>query len=261
MYKQSTKANGGDCLVVKSSPIQVNPKFVPVGYSDAVLGSVRTTFTAKAQEDVFLKYFYLSSANDGVINDIRIGNQSLNCSDSAIDACLFGLQPLGLQRKPFIGVAVDGNIQMSVDVTFDGGAPNNVFQGAFSCEAVEKAPTLQAQGQALNKFFGLGTVVVPAGGSATLSAQALRDCFLKDMVLRSHGTTAFGLVVTDITIKGRSILSGQASDAIDFRLFSPELSATLEGINVAIETNQRVQVTVLNTTGTSVLVGGGLYAE
>jgi hypothetical protein len=261
MYKQSTKANGTDCLVVKSSPIQVNPKFVPVGYDDAVVGGVRTTFTAKAQEDVFLKYFYLSSGTEGVVNDIRIGNQSLNCSDSAIDASLFGLTPLGLQRKPFIGVAVDGNIQMSIDVTFDGSSPNNFFQGAFSCEAVEKAPTLQAQGQALNKFFGLGTVNVGAGASATLSAQALRDCFLKDLVLRAHSGTALGLVVTDITIKGRSIFSGQASDAVDARFYSPELSGMLEGINVAIETNQRVQVTVLNTTGTAVLIGGGLYAE
>ncbi len=253
MNKQSTK---NDCLTIKGGSSDVMPKFVPVG-SGAVTGGVKKTFTAKAQESVYLKYFLADASAKGVVNDIRIGNQSLNCSDSAIELLAFSSLS---QRRPLIGLAVDGNIQMSIDVTLDG-AGSEAFQGGFTCEAIEKAPTIAQQGNAINKFFGLGSVSVPAGGSAQLNAQALRDCFLKDLLVSSHEGTDLGLVITDVTIKGRSIFSGQSGDAVGVNVVNQWAQAGLVAVNTMIETNERVTVTVSNGTAGAVIVAGAFFTE
>ncbi len=250
------KQTNTDCLTLKGGQSDVTPKFVPVGFG-AVTGSTRTSFTSKAQESVYLKFFLANATTFGVVNDIRIGNQSLNCSDSAIDISVFS--PAN-KRRPTVGVAVDGNIQMQIDVTLDGAGAEQ-FQGGFSCEAIERAPTIAEQGNAINKFFGLGSVAVPAGGSAQLNAQALRNCFLKSLLVKVHEPTSFGLVVTDVSIAGRSIFSGQATDGIGANVLEPLTADGLIGINTMIATNERVTVTVANSTGAIVIVGGSLYAE
>ena len=240
------------CITVKTSE-QVNPKFVTLGYG-AAAAATKTTFTAKAQEDVFLRYALLTADKDGMINDIRVGNQSLNCSDSDIE---FKALEYSTKRRPLIGVAVDGNIQIAVDVTMEAAA---TFGGGFSCEAIDKAPPLSAQAPMLNKFFGLGSVSVPAGGSATLSAQALRGCLLRDLMLHAHGSST-GIIVEDITVKGRSIFSGQASDGIALDVLSTDAFAQYVAINTALQTNERVQVSLKNTAAAAVTVGGAVYAE
>ena len=244
-----------DCITIKGGVSDVTPKFVPIGYGP-IVGGVKTTFTAKSQESVYLRNLICDASTFGVVNDLRIGNQSLNCSDSAIELKTFTEFS---QRKPFIGIAVDGNIQMSIDVTLDG-AGSEAFQGGFSCEAVEKAPTIAQQGNAINKFFGLGSVSVPASGTAQLTAQALRDCLLKDLLLTAHEANAFGLVVTDITVKGRSIFSGQSGDAIGLNVLSEYTMSSLVSVNTTIETNERVVVTLANGTAGAVVVGGAFYA-
>ena len=101
---------------------------------------------------------------------------------------------------------------MSIDVTTDA---NSVLSGAFSCEAIQTAPSISAQCNAINKFFGLGSVAIAAGAAGQLTAQALRNTTLKDLVLSCHNEAATGNIdVTDITIKGRSIFSGQAGDVV-----------------------------------------------
>jgi len=241
------------CITVKTSE-QVNPKFVTLGYGSAA-AATKTTFTAKAQEDVFLRYALLTADKDGMINDIRIGNQSLNCSDSDIE---FKALEYSTKRRPLIGVAVDGNIQIAVDVTMEAAA---VFGGGFSCEAIDKAPPLSAQAPMLNKFFGLGSVSVPAGGSASLSAQCLRGCLLRDLMLHAHSASAAGITVEDITVKGRSIFSGQAGDGIALDVLSTDAFAQYVSINTALQTNERVVVTLKNDTAGAVTVGGAVYAE
>lgn len=243
-----------DCLTIKGGASDVTPKFVPVGYG-AVTGGTKTTFTAKAQEDVYLKYLIASATGYGVLDDIRIGNQSLNCSDSGIELQTFSEMA---KRKPVIGIAVDGNIQMSLDVTLDGAGAES-FQGGFSCEAIEKAPAITSQN--LNRFFGLGSVSVPASGSAQLSAQALRDCFLKDLLVSAHADNDFGLIITDITIKGRSIFSGQSGDGVGVNVVNQYATAGFISVNTMIETNQRVVVTVSNTGAAAATVSGAFYAE
>jgi len=241
-----------NCITVKQSE-QVNPKFVTLGYGSAA-ASTKTTFTAKAQEDVVLKFALLTADKDGLINDIRIGNQSLNCSDSDIE---FKALEYSTKRRPLIGVAVDGNIQIAIDVTMDDAA---VFGGGFSCEAIDKAPSLSAQAPQLNRFFGLGSVSVPASGSATLSAQALRGCTLRDLILHAHGASS-GIVVEDITVKGRSIFSGQASDGVALDVLSTDTTANFVTLNTPIQTNERVQVQLKNTTIAAVVVGGACYVD
>lgn len=250
------KATANNCLQIKGSTNDVTPKFVPVGYG-AVTGSVKTTFTASANQDVYLKYLLAKASTYGVLNDIRIGNQSLNCSDSAIELTAFSEFS---QRRPLIGVAVDGNIQLSLDVTLDG-AGAETFQGGFTCEAIEKAPTIAQQGSAINKFFGLGSVSVPSAGSAQLSAQALRNCFLKDLLVVGHEASDLGLVITDVTIKGRSIFSGQSGDGVGVNVVNQHAQAGLVAVNTMIETNQRVIVTVANATAGAITVSGAFYAE
>lgn len=239
---------------------RVTPKFVPISKVSFTPGT-KATITAQAQENVFLKFLLLDASSTGYVNDIKIGNQSLNCSDSSIDLQLLAYNS---QRMPMIGVAVDGNIQASIDITMDGVGAQQVI-GGFSCEAIDKAPTLTAQCDALNKFFGMGSVTVSASSSAQLSAQALRDCTLSDLVLANHSLADVKnteLRVTDITVAGRSVFSGQAADSLGFSVFSEEAQKLLESFDVEIQTNQRVIITVANDNGTkTATVGGGFFVR
>jgi len=245
-----------DCLTLKDGQ-SVNPKFVPMGRA-ATAAAVPTTINSQSQEPVFLKALFLE-VGAGVVNDLRIGNQSLNTSDSAIDTALFAPNQ---QRKNVIGVAVDGNIQMSVQVTTDAGS--NVT-GAFSCEAIQSAPSISAQCNAINKFFGLGSISIPAlgvGNTVTLTASALRNTTLKDLVLACHDDQFSALIdVVDITIKGRSIFSGQAGDVVSLTSLNSTTQGFMVGINVPIETNERVTVTLTNNHVAALIVGGGLYCD
>ncbi len=249
MYMQNTQ----NCTL-KADPVSVNPKFVPSTFG-ATTGN-KIQLLAQSQEPVLLKYFFISASAAGAVADLKIGNQSLNCSDSAIDLSLFDPYT---QRKPLIGVAVDGNIQISADVTTDGDA--DVTAG-FSCEAIKDAPSMNEQGSAIDKFFGLGTVSVPNGGSAQLSAQALRDCYLKGLVIASHDDANKNkLTVTDITIKGRSIFSGQAGAGVGIDVLMTQTQDFALAVNTAISTNERVVVTIANSHTAAIVVGGGAYCE
>ena len=243
-----------DCLTLKDG-LSVNPKFVPMGRA-ATVPAVPQTVTSQSQEPVYLKAIFLS-VGAGVVDDLRIGNQSLNCSDSAIDTALFAPNQ---QRKNVVGVAVDGNIQMSVQVTTD---LASAITGAFSCEAIQSAPSIRAQCNAINKFFGLGSVsIAPAGGTATLTATALRSTTLRDLVLSCHDDQFSAEIdVSDITIKGRSIFSGQAGDVLSLTSLNATTQGFMVGINIPIETNERVTVTFTNNHIAALIVGGGLYCD
>jgi hypothetical protein len=248
MYKQSSNC------VVKSAPSTVNPKFVPATFGATTANKLQVT--AKSQEPVLIKYLLIQASDNGVVEDLKIGNQSLNCSDSDISLALF---KSSTQRKPAIGVAVDGNIQLTIDVLTDGDA--NVSAG-YTCEAIESAPSMNEQGDAIDKFYGLGKVSVPAGGSAELSAQALRDAMLKSFVLHSHDSAnAAKVTVADITIKGRSIFSGQASTGIGVDIFDTETQDFTLMVNTAISTNERVTVKLENSHTAAITVSGGGYCD
>ncbi len=243
-----------NCITLKGDASRVTPKFVPVSRV-ATTAATLATATSQSQEDVYLKYLTLS-VGAGVVNDLRIGNQSLNVSDSAIDTALFNS---ATQRKPLIGIAVNGNIQMSIDVTTDA---DGAVTGAFSCEAIDCAPSISEQGPAINKFFGLGSVSLTTGASGQLSAQALRNTTLKDLVLSCHDAAESSKIdVTDITIKGRSIFSGQAGDAVSLDALLSEAQGFMVGINIPIETNERVVVSLKNNHSGTLVVGGGLYCD
>ncbi len=241
------------CIKLKAGE-QVNPKFVPVSRS-ATTAATLATSTAKSQEPVFIRFIYLSMGA-GVVNDIKVGNQSLNCSDSDMSFALFQNDT---QRKPLVGLAVDGNIQMAIDVTTDA---DSALTGAFTCEAIETAPSISEQGNAINKFFGLGSVAIGAGATGLLTAQALRNCRLKDLVLACHTAAESSKVdVTDITIKGRSIFSGQSGDVISLDALATDTQAFTVSIDTPIQTNETVTVSLKNNHSGSLTVSGGLYSE
>ena len=241
------------CIELKAGQ-QVNPKFVPAERS-ATTAATLATITAKSQEPVFLRYAYVQMGV-GVVNDIKVGNQSLNCSDSDISYALFQNDT---QRKPLVGLAVDGNIQMAIDVTTDA---DSAVTAAFSCEAIESAPSISEQGDAINKFFGLGSVSIATTATEVLSAQALRNCTLKDLVLACHTAAESSKVdVVDITIKGRSIFSGQSGDVVSLTALASETQGFSVGINTPIQTNETVTVTLKNNHTGTLIVSGGLYVE
>ena len=241
------------CIELKAGQ-QVNPKLVPAERS-ATTAATLATITAKSQEPVFLRYAYVQMGV-GVVNDIKVGNQSLNCSDSDISYALFQNDT---QRKPLVGLAVDGNIQMAIDVTTDA---DSAVTAAFSCEAIEAAPSISEQGDAINKFFGLGSVSIATTATGTLSAQALRNCTLKDLVLACHTAAESSKVdVVDITIKGRSIFSGQSGDVVSLTALASETQGFSVGINTPIQTNETVTVTLKNNHTGTLIISGGLYVE
>ncbi|MAB40260.1 MAG: hypothetical protein CL525_14350 [Aequorivita sp.] len=241
------------CIKLKAGE-QVNPKFVPISRS-ATTGAAVATVTSSSQEPVFLRFLYLSMGA-GVVNDVKVGNQSLNCSDSDISFALFQNDT---QRKPLVGLAVDGNIQMSIDATTDA---DSALTGAFSCEAIETAPSISEQGNAINKFFGLGSVSLATTASGTLTAQALRNCRLKDLVLACHTASESSKIdVTDITIKGRSIFSGQSGDVVSLDALQTDTQAFTVSIDTPIQTNETVTVSLKNNHSGTLVVSGGLYCE
>jgi len=241
------------CIELKAGQ-QVNPKFVPAGRA-ATTASTLASITAKSQEPCYLRYLYVQMGV-GVVNDVKVGNQSLNCSDSDISYALFQNDT---QRKPLVGLAVDGNIQMAIDVTTDA---DSAVTAAFSCEAIESAPSISEQGDAINKFFGLGSVSIATTATEVLSAQALRNCTLKDLVLACHTAAESSKVdVVDITIKGRSIFSGQSGDVVSLTALASETQGFSVGINTPIQTNETVTVTLKNNHTGTLVISGGLYVE
>ena len=134
------------CIELKAGQ-QVNPKFVPAGRS-ATTAATPASITAKAQEPVFLRYLYVEMGV-GVVNDVKVGNQSLNCSDSDISFALFQNDT---QRKPLVGLAVDGKIQMAIDVTTDG---DSAVTAAFSYEDICRAPAGRRNQQIFRVGFGI----------------------------------------------------------------------------------------------------------
>lgn len=241
------------CINMKKGE-QVNPKFVPVSRS-ATTSSVLAISTAKSQEPVYLRYLYLSMGA-GVVNELKVGNQSLNTSDQAISFALFQNDT---QRKPFIGLAVDGNIQMAIEVTTDA---DSSLTGAFSCEAIEDAPSISEQGPAINKFFGLGSVSLATTATGTLQAQALRNTRLKDLVLACHDLAESSKIdVLDISIKGRSIFSGQSGDVVSLDSLASNTQAFTVSIDTPIQTNETVTISLKNNHSGTLVVSGGFYCE
>ena len=156
-------------------------------------------------------------------------------------------------------------------VTIDGSGAGETFQAGLSCEAIDKAPSIAEQGSAINKFFGLGSVSVPAkagtvNGSAELSAQSLRGGILiKNLMLHVHGETTTiasnGIIVKDITIKGRSIFSGQSADGVGLNVLNSFVKAGEIGVNIPMDTNERIIVKLENTTDSAKTVGGCAFVE
>jgi hypothetical protein len=69
-------------------------------------------------------------------------------------------------------------------------------------------------------------------------------------------------VVTDITVKGRSVFSGQSGDAISLSALQNDVQGAFVSLNLPIETNERVIVTLQNLNATTAaVVGGAIYAE
>ena len=108
----------------------------------------------------------------------------------------------------------------------------------------------------------MGSVAIAAGAAGQLTAQALRNTTLKDLVLSCHNEAATGNIdVTDITIKGRSIFSGQAGDVVSLATLQSTTQAFMIGINTPIETNERVTISLFNNDAAAQTIGGGLYCD
>ena len=69
-------------------------------------------------------------------------------------------------------------------------------------------------------------------------------------------------MITDITIKGRSIFTGQSGDVVGSVGLETFVQAGLVGINTLIDTNERVIISLKNNAGAGAVdVSAGFYAQ
>ena len=94
-----------------------------------------------------------------------------------------------------------------------------------------------------NAFLGLGTVSVPAGGSATLSTTALA-AFQPERLFVQAATSLAEITITDVKIGVKSQLAGTA--AIPAIAFQPDAIGSRFQID-PVPVGQQVSVTVVNS--------------
>tara|TARA_Y100001973_G_C5154010_1_gene309712 strand:+ start:369 stop:1157 length:789 start_codon:yes stop_codon:yes gene_type:complete len=238
--------------------------------SAPIAGGATGTVTATAQVPLLLEDIALTfELNDGFsVTDFKLAGQSLMCSDQAFSGKALSVLS---QTESFrsISCPIDQNQQFEISIDNYGavGASFGFAIGTTPIAQSQVLPTSQL-GQAINVFFGLGrAVAIPAGGSGTLSATALRPCTLGRLVLVEDGVAGISVAdmddfeITSIKVNNIELLSGSASDnpvpAKTCSYWSTLGQDLLLAYPIAL--NGNITITIKNNGAGAKSVSGGIF--
>tara|TARA_R110002096_G_scaffold268624_2_gene462503 strand:- start:2750 stop:3562 length:813 start_codon:yes stop_codon:yes gene_type:complete len=224
--------------------------------------------TATIQRPAVLQCLNIDSTDGlGDITNITVAGLSLFVSTgSAALACFSSFSNSALAAKQrSIGISINNNQTVVVQGSLVAGG--NVGMGIsidpLKSPADVKSPANQAHGY--DFIFGMGTILVPAGGVATLAQTATRPVTLGEVILASHtpAVNLDDLVVESVEVAGLEMLAGAtATQQIPLSILTNN-SGDVAGLRLSypIAANAQVRIRVRNFNAAACQVSGGIFIE
>jgi len=234
--------------------------------NNVILGAAGTfTMVATAQRSLLLETLNIEAAaggvnNFGTISAVNIAGQSALTSNAVCGISMFRSTSFCAKSRA-LGISVENNMQ--VTVIGNTTAASNVSM-AIGCQPIptSSVKTRSAQAESYNYVHGCGTVVVPAGATATMTSVSQRQVTLGSIVLElgSAGNVE-DLYVTSFRISGLEQLAGQTGNQ------QVPLAAFLENasmcndltLGICINPQAQVDIDIQNIGGAPVTVNGGIF--
>ena len=144
-------------------------------------------------------------------------------------------------------------------------AAGNTSFGWF-CDPITQAVGNDSEGEFANWIYGLGSVNIPFGTSATLTAVANRPCTLGQLILANHSVGAIpssNLLVTSVTVAGDELMAGDGTQQAPISSFlnSSQAASGLD-LNYRIPYNANVTITISNVDAALLgTVAGGVFCR
>jgi len=233
------------------------------------------TISATSALNLILDSFYINATVEtpdrtALITAMSLSGQSLFASDKGFP--LVGFLPsnnYAIEGINALGLTIATNQVFSITCDHLFTTPLSVTNPcgfSISTEPTDIVVSPNESGSLLNYVFGLGRVVVPFGGEATLEAVSLRDdVFLGRLVMDCGDANKGKIQITSIKVDGIELLSAQTPTQTPTLIsqFTPD-SNDKNGLqlNYVVRQNSRVSITVKNVDGAlNIPVVGGIFCK
>jgi len=231
------------------------------------------TATAEAQSSCLLQSLTIDAQTageqtQGVITECTVAGQSVFVSDQS--ACLSAFGPTAFNANArSLGISINNNMKVVVQGTSASATAAISLGIQVDPLPDDKVKTRANQAHAYNFCFGMGEKVIPAAGSATLSARSNRAVTLGDIILQNNTLPAAfvlseDLVVTSLTVGGLEMLNGvTGAQEIGLACFGAQAS-NYTGVKLAYPINPQteVSITVKNyDAANAATVAGAIFCE
>lgn len=231
---------------------------------DGAASTVKT-LTGQTQVGLLLEDVVLESSQTGLVTDILLAGQSVMCSDLGMDLRAFASNSYCDGHRA-LGVPFNKTQFVTVKATLDA---NGTIAGLVNVQGLPEdvkaagLPDVNALGERLHYAFGLGSVVVPAGGTAFITATATRDCTLGLIGFSAIAATILDLTITQIKHNGRELLAGRQDATVDevpLIGFSHQ-NTDVDGRILAcrVKTNDKLVIGLRNYNAGNLTVWGGIF--
>ena len=226
------------------------------------------TLSATAQLPLLLEDLVITSqqADGFTVSEIKLAGQSLMCSNQNFVGKGFSY---AAQSEGYRSVSCPIDQNQTFEITIVNGAQAARFGFAVGTTPIAQSqviPTSQL-GQALNYSFGLSNAVVPAGGTAKMTATALRPVTLGRLILSEVGKAGVKfdeleeIEIQSIKVNNIELLSGNATDnPIPAQVCS--VYSTLDQdllLAYPISLNGTIEITLKNNGAADTTVEGGIF--
>jgi len=230
--------------------------------SGAPVAGAAPLLTATPQKAVMLGVLNIESSQLGNVTDITVMGERLMVSNATAPLEMFQNNTTD-PRETYAGFTIGGGKQANINVTL--AAAGNTSFGWF-CDPISKEVANEAEGEFANWIYGLGSVNIVAGASATLVGVANRPCTLGQLILANHSVAAIpssNLLVTSVVVAGDELIYGDGtqSSSISSFLNSSQTSTGLD-LNYRIPYNANVTITIQNVDAALLgTVAGGVFCR
>lgn len=227
-----------------------------------------TNLAATAQRPLLLQSISASSSVPGGTIDptgLRVSGLSLNCGTGAIPIpCLTPQSGGASASTKVIGIAMNQNSTVQVSGVQSGAGTFGYAIGALPIDS-DQVPSLEEQGDFYNFVVGAGETAIAAGANGVLTTTVLRGCWLGEVVCaRQDGGANIDsdFVLTNLTVNGLSMLSGDAGQQIGLDFLVASQSSTADYIlDYWVEPNSTIQFEFSNLGAAAGTVGAAIFCK
>jgi hypothetical protein len=201
------------------------------------------------QESVMLGWLVIDSG-DGMVSQLTAQGRNLNASDQDIDLSIFA--PDSTVPR-FCGYQVEGGKSISIKGTLDASGSLSYGWNVSTIDGVQDNTGFAQY------VFGLGSVSVPADGTAKLKAVSNERTTLGRLVLSGRGADADdNILITSVEVAGEEMLAGDGTQEISIKNF---LANTHDNKGLSLDTviggNLPVTISLKNIHATNAITVAG----